>query len=95
VRRSEAGVARTMSEQGLVRRERGIAEQSLAAERLLVAEGRSDLDELDAQAIALADADEQAAAASLDAMVERVRLMSLRGELATAILGTTAPCGGK
>ena len=57
-------------------------------------EGRSDLDELDAQAIALADADEQAAAASLDALVERVRLLSLRGELAPAILGGRAPCAG-
>ena len=95
VRRSEAAVARTMAEQSLMRRERGIAEQSLAAERLLVREGRSDLDELDAQAIALADADEDTAAASLGALLERVRLLSLRGELGPAILGGAAPCGGR
>jgi hypothetical protein len=95
VRRSEAAVARTMAEQSLMRRERGIAEQSLSAQRLLIDEGRSGYEELDAQALALADADEQAAATSLDALLERVRLLSMRGELAPSILGAPAPCGGK
>jgi outer membrane protein TolC len=94
VRRSEAAVARTIAEQSLMRRERGLVEQTLSAQRLLVEEGRSDYEELDAQALALADADEQSAAASLDALLERVRLLSLRGELAPAILGAPAPCGG-
>lgn len=93
VRRSEAAVARTTAEQSLMRRERGIAEQTLSAEHLLVGEGRSDFDELDARAIALADAEEEAAGTSLDALIERVRLLSLRGELAPAILGAPAPCG--
>jgi outer membrane protein TolC len=95
VRRSEAAVARTMAEQSLMRRERGLVEQTLSAQRLLVQEGRSDLDELDARALDLADADEQAAAASLDAILERVRMLSLRGELVPAITGAPEPCGGK
>jgi len=78
-----------------VQRERGLADQSLSAERLLVQEGRSDLDELDTHLVDLADADEQAASASLDALIERVRLMSMRGELAPAILGAPAPCGAQ
>jgi outer membrane protein TolC len=93
VRRSEAAVARTMAEQSLMRRERGLVEQTLSAQRLLVQEGRSDLDELDARALDLADADEQAAAASLDAILERVRMLSLRGELVPAITGAPAGCG--
>lgn len=94
VRRSEAAVARTIAEQSLMRRERGIVEQSLGAQRLLVEEGRGELEDLEAQALALADADEQAAAANLDAVLERVRLLSLRGELAPAVLGAPAgPCG--
>jgi len=93
VHRSEAAVARTLAERSLMRRERGLAEQSLSAQRLLVEEGRSDFEELDAQALALADADEQDAAASLDSLLERVRLLSLRGELAPAVLGAPAPCG--
>jgi outer membrane protein TolC len=92
VRRSEAAVARTIAEQSLMRRERGIAEQTLSAERLLVEEGRSELEDLDAQTLALADANEEAAATSLDALLERARLLSLRGELAPAILGAPAPC---
>ena len=92
VRRSEAAVARTIAEQSLMRRERGLAEQSLSAQRLLVEEGRSELEDLDTQALALADADEQAAAAGLDALLERVRLLSLRGELAPSILGAPGPC---
>ena len=93
VHRSEAAVARTLAERSLMRRERGLAEQSLSAQRLLVEEGRSDFEELDAQALALADADEQDAAASLDSLLERVRLLSLRGELAPAVLGAPTPCG--
>ncbi len=42
--------------------------------------------------MALADADEEAARASLDSLLERVRLLSLRGELATALLGVDPPC---
>jgi outer membrane protein len=93
VRRSEAAVARTMAEQSLMRRERGLVEQTLSAERLLVQEGRSGLEEVDARALDLADADEQAAAANLDSILERVRLLSLRGELVPAITGAPAPCG--
>ena len=92
VRRSEAAVAKTMAEQSLMRRERGLVEQSLSAERLLVQEGRSGLDELDTRALDLADADEQTAAANLEAILERVRLLSLRGELVPAITGAAAPC---
>jgi outer membrane protein TolC len=92
-RRSEAAVARTMAEQSLMRREQGLVAQTLSAERLLVQEGRSDLDELEARALDLADADEQTSAASLDALLQRVRLLSLRGELAKTILGAPAPCG--
>lgn len=95
VRRSEAAVARTLAEQGLMRRERGIAEQSLSAQRLLVQEGRSGLEELDARSLELADADEQSAASNLDAILERVRLLSLRGELVPAIIGTPGPCRGR
>jgi hypothetical protein len=78
-----------------MRRERGIAEQSLSAQRLLVQEGRSGLEELDARSLELADADEQSAASNLDAILERVRLLSLRGELVPAIIGTPGPCRGR
>ena len=40
----------------------------------------------------LADADEDAAGKALAALEERVKLLSLRGELATTILGHEPPC---
>jgi hypothetical protein len=42
--------------------------------------------------MALADADEDAARASIDSLVERVRLLSLRGELGRALLGADPAC---
>lgn len=92
VRRAEAAVARSMAEKSLSRRARGIASQSRSAEEMFVRDGRSEPVDLDETEMALADADEEAARASLDSLLERVRLLSLRGELATALLGADPPC---
>jgi len=92
VRRAEAAVARATAEKSLSRRARGIADQSRSAEEMLVREGRSEPTDLDESEIALADSDEEAARASLDSVLERVRLLSLRGELGTALLGVEPPC---
>jgi outer membrane protein TolC len=92
VRRAEAAVARSMAERSISRRARGIADRRKSAEELLVREGRSELVELDEREMALADADDEAAQASLTSLLERVHLLSLRGELGTALLGTEPPC---
>ena len=92
VRRSEADVARSTAEKSLSRRSQGIAEQALSASQLLVREGRSELSELDERQMALADADEESVRAGLDSLLERARLLSLRGELARTLLGADPPC---
>jgi outer membrane protein TolC len=92
VRRAEAAVARSIAERSISRRARGIADRTKSAEELLVREGRSELVDLDEREMALADADEEAARASLDSLVERVHLLSLRGELGPALLGTEPSC---
>jgi hypothetical protein len=92
VRRAEAAVARSMAERSISRRARGIADRTRSAEELLVREGRSELVDLDEREMALADADEDAARASIDSLVERVRLLSLRGELGRALLGADPAC---
>jgi outer membrane protein TolC len=92
VRRAEAAVARSMAEKSISRRARGIADQTKSAEEILVREGRSELVDLDESEMALADADEEAARASLSATLERARLLSLRGDLGGAILGSEPPC---
>lgn len=92
VKRAEVDVAKSTAERSLSRRSRGIAEQALDAEQLLVREGRSELSELDERQVALADADEESTRASLGSLLERVRLLSLRGDLARALLGADPPC---
>jgi outer membrane protein TolC len=92
VRRAEAAVARSMAEKSLSRRARGIASQTRSAEELLVRDGRSEPVDLDEREMALADADEEEAQAGLESLLERVRLLSLRGELGTALLGAEPPC---
>ncbi len=92
VRRAEAAVARSMAERSLSRRARGIADRTRSAEELLVREGRRELVDLDEREMALADADEEAARANLDSLLERVHLLSLRGELGPALLGTEPAC---
>ncbi len=92
VRRTEAAVARATAEKSLSRRARGIADQTRSAEEMLVREGRREPTDLDESEIALADSDEETARASLDSVLERVRLLSLRGELGTALLGAEPPC---
>ena len=91
VRRSEASVARAAAEQSLARRAQGIAEQDLAAAELLVQEGRAEAETVEQRRLQLADADEDAAARALAALEERVKLLSLRGELAKTVLGPSRP----
>jgi outer membrane protein TolC len=92
VRRSEASVARAAAEQSLARRAQGIAEQDLAAAELLVQEGRAEAETVEQRRLQLADADEDAASRALAALDERVKLLSLRGELAKTVLGSEPPC---
>ncbi len=92
VRRAEANVARATAEKSLNRRSRGIEEETVSALQMLVREGRSELTDLDERQIVLADADEEAVRADLDSLLERARLLSLRGELARALIGTDPPC---
>ena len=92
VRRAETLVARSLAERSLTLRSRGIATQDRDALEMLTREGRSDPTAVDERVMALADADAEAARASLDSLLERVRLLSLRGELGTALLGAEPPC---
>jgi len=95
VRRAEAAVARSVAERSISRRARGIADRTRSAEELLVREGRSELVALDEREMALADADDEAAQASLVSLLERTHLLSLRGELGTALLGAEPPCAAR
>jgi len=92
VRRAEADVSRATAEKSLSRRSRGIEEQALSALQMLVREGRGELSDLDESQLVLADADEDSARADLNSLLERARLLSLRGELARALLGADPPC---
>ncbi len=92
VRTAEAAVARSTAERSLSRRARGIADRTRSAEELLVREGRSAPIDLDEREMELADSEEEEARANLDAVLERVRLFSLRGELGTALLGAEPAC---
>ncbi len=92
VRRAETLVARSLAERSLTLRSRGIASQDRDARAQLALEGRSGLRDVDEGEMALADADAEAARASLESLLERVRLLSLRGELGTALLGAEPPC---
>jgi outer membrane protein len=92
VRRAESMVARSLAEKSLSLRSQGLASQDRDARKQLAREGRSDLSDLDEREMALADADTEAAQANLDSLLERVRLLSLRGELGTALLGAEPPC---
>jgi outer membrane protein TolC len=92
VRRAESMVARSLAEKSLTLRSRGLASQDRDALEQLAREGRIELSEVDEREMALADADTETAQASLDSLLERVRMLSLRGELGTAILGAEPPC---
>ncbi len=95
VRRAEAAVARSMAEKSISRRARGIADRTRSAEELMVREGRSELVDLDQREMELADADEETAQANLASLLERARLLSLRGELGTALLGVEPVCSAR
>jgi outer membrane protein TolC len=92
VRRAESMVARSLAEKSLSLRSRGLATQDRDALEQLAREGRSDLSDVDEREMALADADTEAAQSNLSSLLERVRLLSLRGELGTALLGAEPPC---
>src|SRR5262245_14649140 len=92
VRRAESMVARSLAEKSLSLRSQDIASQDRDALEQLAREGRSNLSDVDEQEMALADADTEAAQANLDSLLERVKLLSLRGELGTALLGAEPPC---
>ena len=92
VRRAEANVAKSTAEKSLSRRSKGIEEEAVSALQLLVREGRSELSDLDERQLVLADADEESTRAALGSLLERARLLSLRGELARAVLGADPPC---
>jgi outer membrane protein TolC len=95
VRRAEAAVAQADAEQSLARRAEGIAAQDVTAAEVLVREGRGLPDDLDERRIAAADAGEETARAELSAMLERARLLALRGDLARVLLGEEPPCAAR
>jgi outer membrane protein TolC len=92
VRRAEAAVAGSEAEASLSRRARGIAEQEVAMAELLLTEGRAEAGDLDARRLTLANADEEAAMASLLALEDRMKLLALRGDLSRTILGAEPAC---
>lgn len=92
VKRAESLVARTLAERSLTLRSRSIASQDRDALEQLAREGRSGLSDVDEREMSVADADAETAAANLESLLQRVQLLSLRGELGTAILGAEPPC---
>jgi len=94
-RRAEASVAKAEAERSLARRAQGIAEQDLRAAELLAREGRAEAGMVEERQLALADADEEVATATLGALEERVKLLALRGDLTRTLLGAEPPCAVK
>jgi len=92
VKRAESLVARTLAERSLTLRSRSIASQDRDALEQLAREGRSGLSDVDEREMSVADAEAETAAANLESLLQRVQLLSLRGELGTAILGAEPPC---
>ena len=93
VRRAEAAVARSMAERSLSRRARGIADRTRSAEELLVREGRSELRSISTSARWIwPTPTRRRPGRTSTSVLERVRLLSLRGELGTALLGAEPAC---
>jgi outer membrane protein TolC len=92
VRRAESAVARAEAEHSLSRRAQGIADQDLAAAEVLAREGRGEAGLVDEKRMQAADADQDATKTALSALEERVKLLTLRGELSRVVLGSEPPC---
>lgn len=90
VRRAEAAADRATAEMALAGRAAGVAQEGLRLARLLAQEGRGEVNALESQEIAAADAEEEMAKATVGVLAARARLLDLRGELPSAVLGTPA-----
>jgi outer membrane protein TolC len=81
VRQAEASGERARASLALALRAEGIARQALEVARLIAADGRGEADDVDRQQIALLDAEDEAARASLELISARAKLLALRGDL--------------
>ncbi len=86
MRRTEASLGRAVARLSLLRRAEGVAEEELRVARALAEEGKVGLAEVDARDLALADARDEVVRAAGELLAARVQLMSLRGELVSAVL---------
>ena len=71
----------------LARRGAAVAAEALRVARALADEGRAEPDDVDRREIALADAQDDLASATQGVVAARVKVVELRGELASALLG--------
>ncbi len=87
VQRAEWDAERAHAAAQLGREAVAVAEEGLRIARLRAAEGRGDEDDVDARAIALADAKEEVARAGLSRFAARVERLALHGDLENGVLG--------
>jgi outer membrane protein len=84
-RQAEALLERTGLEAGLARRAVALAEEALSQAQALSREGRGEADGVDRAQIALSEAEDELGRARRDQLDARLRLLSLRGELLSAL----------
>jgi outer membrane protein TolC len=86
MRRSEAALGRAFARLSLSRRAQGVAEEELRVAHALAEEGKAGLGDVDARDVAVADAADEVLRAQSELLAARVQVMSLRGELISAVL---------
>src|SRR5262249_12912779 len=87
VRRAESDAAVAGARLALARRASAVGAEALRVARALAAEGRAEPDDVDHREIALADSRDDLASATQGAGAARAKLVELRGDRKTAILG--------
>jgi outer membrane protein TolC len=81
LREAEADLAQAVAETELAERTRAIAKESLGLAEQLTKEGRGEANDVPLAQIALADAEDEAAAAGAHRVAAETRLAILRGDL--------------
>lgn len=94
VRRAEAEHDHAGGQLALARRAVAVAREELRVARALADEGRGEPDGIETRDIALADAEDDLSGASQGLLTARVKLLDLRGELSSGLLGAE-PGSGK